>query len=386
MKKNFENNTTLDNKHNEIITSFNKNNTLVIPKYKSEIEKLENLLINLKDLKKNMEKREILKSKIRDYKNKIYNLEKNEKEYYLNNSKYIFQYFEEKKNIEFDNKIKENKSKEEITNKSNKINLFFNLNNDISSESIEIKKESSISLNSTSSDKYFYNINNKLVNYDQFCFDSDICKFCRKGEMIYVESEGICICNNCSKTMKYLIENEKPSYKEPPKEVCFYAYKRINHLREILAQFQAKESTHIPDEVFENIKNQIKKERIELKDLTNKKTKEILKNLGYNKYYEHIPYIKDKLGIRPPVMTPELEDTLCNLFMEIQKPYAKFCPIDRVNFLNYYYTLYKLCELLNEDKFLPFFPMLKDREKRIEQDQIWKKICEELEWEFIPTV
>jgi hypothetical protein len=386
MKKNFENNTTLDNKHNEIITSFNKNNTLVIPKYKSEIEKLENLLINLKDLKKNMEKREILKSKIRDYKNKIYNLEKNEKEYYLNNSKYIFQYFEEKKNIEFDNKIKENKSKEEITNKSNKINLFFNLNNDISSESIEIKKESSINLNSTSSDKYFYNINNKLVNYDQFCFDSDICKFCRKGEMIYVESEGICICNNCSKTMKYLIENEKPSYKEPPKEVCFYAYKRINHLREILAQFQAKESTHIPNEVFENIKNQIKKERIELKDLSNKKTKEILKNLGYNKYYEHIPYIKDKLGIRPPVMTPELEDTLCNLFMEIQKPYAKFCPIDRVNFLNYYYTLYKLCELLNEDKFLPFFPMLKDREKRIEQDQIWKKICEELEWEFIPTV
>ena len=386
MKKNFENNTTLDNKHNEIISSFNKNNTLVIPKYKSEIEKLENLLNNLKDSKKNMEKREILKSKIRDYKNKIYNLEKNEKEYYLNNSKYIFQYFEEKKNIEFDNKIKENKSKEQITNKSNKINLFFNLNNDISSENIEIKKEYNINLNSTSSNKYFYNINNKLVNYDQFCFDSDICKFCRKGEMIYVESEGICICNNCSKTMKYLIENEKPSYKEPPKEVCFYAYKRINHLREILAQFQAKESTHIPDEVFENIKNQVKKERIELKDLSNKKTKEILKNLGYNKYYEHIPYIKDKLGIRPPVMTPELEDTLCNLFMEIQKPYAKFCPVDRVNFLNYYYTLYKLCELLNEDKFLPFFPMLKDREKRIEQDQIWKKICEELEWEFIPTI
>ena len=386
MKKNFENNTTLDNKHNEIIISFNKNNTTIIPKYKSEIEKIEILLNNLKDSKKNMEKREILKSKIRDYKNKIYNLQKNEKEYYLNNSKYIFQYFEEKKNIEFDNKVKENKSKENITNKNNKINLFFNLNNDISSENIEIKKESTINFNSTSSDKYFYNINNKLVNYDQFCFDSDICKFCKKGEMIYVESEGICICNNCSKTMKYLIENEKPSYKEPPKEVCFYAYKRINHLREILAQFQAKESTHIPDEVFENIKNQVKKERIELKDLSNKKAKEILKNLGYNKYYEHIPYIKDKLGIRPPVMSPELEDTLCNLFMEIQKPYAKFCPVDRVNFLNYYYTLYKLCELLNEDKFLPFFPMLKDREKRIEQDQIWKKICEELEWEFIPTI
>jgi hypothetical protein len=28
--------------------------------------------------------------------------------------------------------------------------------------------------------------------------------------------------------------------------------------------------------------------------------------------------------------------------------------------------------------------MLKDREKRIEQDQIWKKICEDLGWKFIP--
>ena len=48
-------------------------------------------------------------------------------------------------------------------------------------------------------------------------------------------------------TTSILIENDKPSYKEPPKEVCFYAYKRINHFREILAQFQAKESTQIPE-------------------------------------------------------------------------------------------------------------------------------------------
>ena len=85
-------------------------------------------------------------------------------------------------------------------------------------------------------------------------------------------------------------------------------------------------------------------------------------------------------------MSSELEEKLCNLFNEIQKPYAKYCPKDRVNFLNYYYTLYKLCELINERSFLPYFPMLKDREKRIEQDQIWKKICEELGWKFIPTL
>ena len=72
--------------------------------------------------------------------------------------------------------------------------------------------------------------------------------------------------------------------------------------------------------------------------------------------------------------------------MDIQKPYAKHCPDDRVNFLNYYYVLYKMCELLGEVKFLPFFPMLKDPVKRIEQDEIWKKICKELKWEFVPTI
>ena len=110
-----------------------------------------------------------------------------------------------------------------------------------------------------------------------------------------------------------------------------------------------------------------------------------MKNLGYNKFYEHIPYIKDKLGIKPPVMSAELEEILCNLFMELQKPYSKYCPKERVNFLNYYYTIYKLCELLNERSYLPYFPMLKDREKRVEQDQIWKKICQDLGWKFIPT-
>jgi hypothetical protein len=186
--------------------------------------------------------------------------------------------------------------------------------------------------------------------------------------------------------MKYLVDNDKPVYKEPPKEVCFYVYKRINHFREILAQFQAKETTQIPEEVMENIKQQIKKERIKLTQITNKKAKEILKKLGYNKYYEHIPFIKDKLGIKPPIMTPQLEERLCNMFIDIQGPYAKYCPEDRVNFLNYYYTVYKLCELLDQKKFLPFFPMLKDREKRIEQDEIWKNICKDLQWEFIPTI
>ena len=371
--------TTLDNKHNEIIKSFKHNEEVVIPKYLKQIEKLE-LMLN-----KSKNKLDLLDT-ITKYKNIIKSLKAKEKNYYLNNSKYIFDYFENKKNISANDTL-ENSDKNNIVKQFFSLNISDESNNPIANETsnTKIKDENFIKTNNHNFiDKYFNNIDSKYLNYDKFIYPSDICNVCKRGEMVYVESEGMSICSNCSNSIKYLIEIDKPSYKEPPKEVCFYAYKRINHLKEILAQFQAKESTNIPDEVFENIKNQIKKERISLNELTNKKTKEILKNLGYNKYYEHIPFIKDKLGIRPPIMSAELEETLCNLFMELQKPYSKYCPKDRVNFLNYYYTLYKLCELLNERSFLPYFPMLKDREKRIEQDQIWKKICEDLGWKFIP--
>ena len=41
---------------------------------------------------------------------------------------------------------------------------------------------------------------------------------------------------------------------------------------------------------------------------------------------------------------------------------------------------------LNYRQYLEHFPMLKDREKRLDQDNIWKQICKELNWEFIPTI
>ena len=123
-----------------------------------------------------------------------------------------------------------------------------------------------------------------------------------------------------------------------------------------------------------------------MNSLTYYTTKTLLKKLSYNKYYEHINFIKNKLGIKPPMISQELEEILCNFFMEIQYPYAKYCPDYRVNFLHYYYVLYKLFELTGETHYLSEIPMLKDRDKLIEQDTIWKKICFEKDWEYIPTI
>lgn len=74
------------------------------------------------------------------------------------------------------------------------------------------------------------------------------------------------------------------------------------------------------------------------------------------------------------------------MFRDVQEPFNIHCPESRKNFLSYSYVLYKFCELLGEDDFLPCFPLLKSKEKLYQQDVIWKKICNELKWEFISTV
>jgi hypothetical protein len=372
IKFNKKSSITLDIKHKEFLNEFTKDERDKIPEFKIERQELKQQLLDDHN-ELSVEQRLDLEDRINELTHLIKETKSKKRDYFLDNSKFIFEYFENKKNISDGAIVPTN------TNKSKLVNSFFKIKQENESNKIAQNENNIVQ-------KYLTNIDDSFLDINSYVCQTDICDFCHKGELIPLEDEGVLVCNSCSRSIPYLIENEKPSYKEPPKEVCFYAYKRINHFKEILAQFQGKETTQIPPDVIENIKLQIKKERIELSQITNTKTKEILKKLGYNKYYEHIPFIKDKLGIKPPIMSPELEETLCNLFIELQAPYSKFCPDDRVNFLNYYYTAYKLCELLGEEKYLTFFPMLKDKEKRIEQDVIWKKICEELDWEFIHTI
>jgi hypothetical protein len=370
IKVNKKNSTTLDGKHKEFVNEFHKDELDNIPKLKLERENIKLLL------HKNKEERTLTIEQILDYKDRIEeigtlikSLKIKKKDYFLDNSEFIFDYFENKKNI----------SKGDTpTNKNKILDSFFK----IKTENVNVIENK----NNNIFQKYLSNIDESFLDINSFITSTDICQSCYKGELIPMDDEGVLICNICSTNVPYLIENEKPSYKEPPKEVCFYAYKKINHFKEILAQFQGKETTQIPVEVIESLKLQIKKERIDLEKLTYYKVKELLKKLGYNKYYEHINFIKDKLGIKPPIISQDLEETLCNFFMEIQYPYAKHCPDYRVNFLHYYYVLFKLFELLGEQHYLPEIPMLKDREKLIEQDTIWKKICGELDWEFIATI
>ena len=214
-----------------------------------------------------------------------------------------------------------------------------------------------------------------------------ICDRCNE-ERIH-DTHGSCmVCPSCGDSITFI--GDELSYKEEQdiEKNIVYSYKRENHFNEWLSQFQGIESTNISPEIIENLKYEFKKQKIKnLNDITHQKVRALLKKLRLNKYYEHVPYITTLLnGIDPPRMTRGLEAKLRLMFSEIQAPFEKNCPTERKNFLSYSYVLYKFCELLGEDEYLPCFPLLKSKEKLKQQDVIWKKMCSDLSWEYIPTI
>jgi hypothetical protein len=208
-------------------------------------------------------------------------------------------------------------------------------------------------------------------------------------EMTFYQNEALLGCPRCGHEEFILVDSEKPSYKDPPREISYFAYKKINHFNEWLAQFQAKENTDIPQEVVESIMKELKKERIsDPKRVKKEKILEILRKLKMPKMYDHVQQIKNRIQHQMTNLTlsKEMEEKLQYLFKEIQPAWIKFCPRDRSNFLSYPYVLFKLCQLLDMDEFLPYFQLLKSREKLYQQDQTWEKICKEMQWQFIRSI
>jgi hypothetical protein len=222
---------------------------------------------------------------------------------------------------------------------------------------------------------------------NSFHKSSEICSQCGSEDISTMVNDGYTVCNKCHAIDYIIVDHEKPSYRDPPKEISFYAYKRSNHLNEWLSQMQGKETTDIPEEVYDKILLEIKKQKItNMALISPKKIREILRKLQINKY-EHIPHILNRLTGKPMMqMSPELEEKLRNMFKLIQAPFLRHAPSARKNFLSYSYVLHKLLQLLGEDEFLQCCTLLKSKDKLLVQDQIWKKICEELNWDFIPSV
>jgi len=391
---------TLDAMHNKIINNYSKK----IIDNKNYTERINNLEINYKNINDEILKYNIdnikfdniysnlwnsnirIKEELKLLHNEINNINYfDEIEYYENTSSILFNYYEMLENQSSTiSSISSTSNNNKYKNKS----ILESFNISLPKEEIkEVEEDDKIVEKSDLVDQYLSITNKYYIKKIDNNDNTEICNKCNIP-LICLQHDAIMICNNCGYQELLLVEQNRPILKQNTKDTSHFSYKRINHFREWCNQVQGKESTDIPNDIFEKILNEIKKEKImDTKKITYSKMREILKRLRINKYYEHINYIINRInGIPTPQFSTELEEKLCSMFKDIQGPFLKHCPKDRKNFLSYSYVLYKFFQILGLNEYLKFFPLLKSREKLYVQDQIWKKICEDLNYKIIPSL
>lgn len=350
---------SIENKHNETIEKY-LNYYSKLPCKKKELEEIKKIHEFL-----SREEQRCNNEKIKDLELEIKNMESQTElnEYLLNSSKFI-------NDLDSDN-YRENSSTSETTGILNFINVKGTY---------------------TNGERYLEYLNHCFPNESHLILkkeNSNSCPVCNNNNRLYDQASGDLICEDCGFS-EYYIQNDIPEWNDNQTHdiVQPFAYKRINHFKEWLSQIQAKETTNIPNSVIDLLLIELKKERITDSSLiTCERIKKHLKKLKLNKYYEHIPNIIHIITKNDPLkINLEFEKNLLEMFDKIQEPFSKHCPKTRKNFLSYSYTLYKFCQLLKKEEYLIYFPLLKSREKLFEQESIWRKICSDLNWEFIPCI
>lgn len=166
--------------------------------------------------------------------------------------------------------------------------------------------------------------------------------------------------------------------------------KKAHHFEDRLKMFQGKGSKRVTPEVLRKVMAwHVAHDIIDVDDITTTTVRMALKANGLKDQYDYEMYIWCRITGKPaPTLGPSRESQCRNMFMRIQAPYAKWkarINPTRINFLSYGYVLYKIFQLLAWDEYLPYFTLLKGRDKLEKQEAIWRGICRDVNWDFIPA-
>lgn len=221
--------------------------------------------------------------------------------------------------------------------------------------------------------------------------------FCQACKIPYSGLNGFNVCLNCGLCNKMIETCNEMSYKETQEYDIRpqFTYEKASHLADWLRRFTASEGKIIPQEILDKVIMEAHKERFtDLSELDERRVKRYLKKLNLNEYYENVISIINRINKRPPFNLPiELEEKIKIMFSQIQKPFEKYKPTNRKNFLSYSYCLHQFFKILGLPEFCKYFTLLKSYDKLRQQDEIFKKIVAEMamkdntiNWKFYPTI
>ena len=213
----------------------------------------------------------------------------------------------------------------------------------------------------------------------------------------FITNDTNVICENCGR--EHNIHTIHTNFKDIDRVNLSQKYKYSRHVyfRETVNRYEGKQNKKINKKVYDDLEKWFTKHNLLINNDTDKTFYErhlkiskehvymALSETGNNLHYEDINLLHNQFTGIPCPDVSEFRDDLFDDFNKVMNVYESI-DVDRVNSLNSQYILYQLLRRrkirVNEND----FGMLKTRERLIEYDEIYQKICLVLEWTFIPTV
>lgn len=211
---------TLDTQHTNKLEQI-KNSENIINNLKNKIKNLKNELSkyekNEEQLDNNIDIIINLKDEINILEKKLQNINPNDDEinYLIDTGNILFKYYDIIDKGKDDSILLNTKS----LHKNSILNYLINnknkeeeLNNDIDDKA-------------TLLDKYMeYTEENYVKNIQ--CENKDKCLYCNSNNRNIMLNDGIIYCNDCHTVEYILIDHDRPSYKDPPKEIIYNSFEK----------------------------------------------------------------------------------------------------------------------------------------------------------------
>ena len=346
-----------------------------LTQYKSELSNLIELNKNYNTKISDKKKKEI-QSKIETLKQKIYDIENDilMAEYICTSTPILEKY----------KKIIQTPVKVSFFNGSSNCKKTDNLEDFSDNKKYEILDE-------------FYDIAKKYIQIKSYKKETQQKYICHCGNQNnYTETQNKIICNECSNI--HSIQSIQTSFKDIDRVNLSqkYKYKKKVHFRDTVNQYQGKQNKRIDPKIFSILNEQfLIHNLVNIEGKTNSEkysniTKEhiymFLFETNNSNYYEDINMIHTHFTGIPCPDISDIEQLLYEDFDKVVDAYESLEDIDRIHFLNGQYILYQLLRRRKIKVKESDFDILKTRERLVEHDEIYQKICLKLEWTFIPTV
>lgn len=168
-----------------------------------------------------------------------------------------------------------------------------------------------------------------------------------------------------------------------------YKYSKQGHFTDIIQKFQGKHNVQIKPEVYDDIKEKMKHNGLTEDTLKKEHVYIFLSNAKHGKHYDDVNLIYYELtGKNPPDISQYQEqlEVMSELVEQAFEELKSTSDIKRSSSINVHYKLMKMLEILEYDFNIEDFNFLKTREKILEHDENWKKICTRIGWPYYPTI